>query len=88
MSGKVSGTSSGNFVGVKSWESGNDSVGSGGISVSLVVCNFSGPNFGSIGDGSFTAGGSESGHMGSTSSSDFGSVLDGLWWSPDWNLRL
>jgi hypothetical protein len=48
MSGKVSGTSSSDFVGVESWESGNDSVGSGSGGVCAVMFDFSGPNFGTV----------------------------------------
>jgi hypothetical protein len=50
VSGKVSGTSSSNFVGVKSWKRSNNSVGSSGGSVSAVMFDFSGPNFGTIGN--------------------------------------
>jgi hypothetical protein len=50
VSGKVSGTSSSNFVGVKSWEGRNDTVGSGGSSVGAVMFDFSGPDFGTVGN--------------------------------------
>jgi hypothetical protein len=50
VSGKVSGTSSGNFVGVKSWERSNNSIGSSSGVVGAVMFDFSGPNFGTIGN--------------------------------------
>jgi hypothetical protein len=64
VSGKVSGTSSSNFVSVKSWEGRNDTVGSSGGSVGAVMLNFSGPNFGTVGNrSSSTSGSSVSGHV-------------------------
>jgi hypothetical protein len=68
-------------------EAGKNSVGSGGSGVSADVFEFKSRNVGSIGDGSFATSGScgKSGHMGSTGSGDFGSVLDGLWGTPDGN---
>jgi hypothetical protein len=78
VSGKVSGTSSSNFVGVKSWESRNDSIGSGSGGVSAVVFDFSGPNFGTVGNRSSTTSGSVSGHVRSPCGGYFRRLL--CWW--------
>jgi hypothetical protein len=64
VSGKVSGTSSSNFVGVKSWKRSNNSVGSSGGSVSAVMFDFSGPDFGTVGNrSSSTSSSSVSSHV-------------------------
>jgi hypothetical protein len=79
VSGKVSGTSSCHFVGVKSWKRRNDSVGSGGGSVCAVVFDFSGPNFGSVWKGTSTTGSSSvSGHVRSACGGYFSRLL--CWW--------
>ena len=68
-------------------KAGKNSIGRGSDGVSADVFKFGGSNIGSISDGSFATGSScgESGKVSGTSNSDFGSVLDGLWWSPNGN---
>jgi hypothetical protein len=80
VSGKVSGASSSNFVGVKSWEGRNNSVGSSGGSVGAVMFDFSGPNFGTVGNrSSSTSGSSVSGQVRSPCGGYFRRLL--CWWA-------
>jgi hypothetical protein len=80
MSGKMSGASSSNFVGVKSWEGGNDTVGSGCSGVCAVMFDFSGPDFGTVGNrSSSTSGSSVSGQVRSPCGGYFRRLL--CWWT-------
>jgi hypothetical protein len=103
--GQVSGTSSSHFGSVldwlrdspaddlKRWKSRNDSVGSGGGRVGVVMFNFSGPNFGSVqngmspkrnrlnGDYPGSSSGCVSCQVSGTGGGNFGRFLDGRWLS-------
>jgi hypothetical protein len=80
VSGKVSGASSSNFVGVKSWKRSNNSVGSSSGSVGTVMFDFSGPYFGTVGNrSSSTSGSSVSGQVRSPCGGYFRRLL--CWWT-------